>query len=561
MTLGLSLTFLSGPYVQSFTVNAISSEETSIYETLNSDGVAPFITLDFWLAQALTFQYLLACVFAVAASWKHRTPRAFFFAASVASAMSWMAIDLYWSVNDAQFSGSELVQNVFANLAGGLILGAVLSVFRIASEMACGGTPSNLTKIAAALTPLVLGLTLSCSLYYVSRLFFDVAKSHISVVFEPPVHGYLRVAKGESGVSHDDQFGLFSRPRNAVGELSWTGLADESQLTWTRGADSRHDVQIALTTGCIEPNQETLSEIIRSGEKHEDVDSILVEIDKGMASLHFVGGVKGEVHLKEEDLTQYTIGNTVDGRQKVTVFLSQSAELSEHSTGDAYYLLNVMSHVDDKETLVPTRTMNVSVNGNAVAYDLDMNAQKVNYDDSVLCKALLSTVMGNGSIRSETSLLPGLAIKISRTEQSITNFRRKNSLSIGPANGWVEFTASPENVDRALGSGYVERLIVTGKAASLAIDGENTEPAAVDSFQLFGHLYIDITMNGAMRVQGDADAIFRNGVRASRTRWERLDWELRLLLLGGIPTAFGLFFSAVRRRLGENNVYSFPQKS
>ena len=201
------------------------------------------------------------------------------------------------------------------------------------------------------------------------------------------------------------------------------------------------------------------------------------------------------------------------------------------------------------------------MNGKSVTYELDMDAQNLSRDEKVECRALPSTKTADDSLRTDTSVLPGLAIKIDSSGLPTSNLRQRNSLSIAPANGWVKFKTSPENIDRALGSGYVDRLIATGQAASLAIDGVSTEPAAVDSFQLHGNLYIDITIGGAMRVQGDADAIFRNGVRATKTRWERLDWGLRLLLIGGIPTVFGLFFSAVRRRLHENNVYSYPPKS
>jgi hypothetical protein len=127
-------------------------------------------------------------------------------------------------------------------------------------------------------------------------------------------------------------------------------------------------------------------------------------------------------------------------------------------------------------------------------------------------------------------------------------------------NGWV----TRKGVD-ATGEDYLGQLALLsiGKNLSaLSVRGQEERVAPEDRLFMVGEFQVHYVAGPKFMAIGSADAVWKNGVRLNRTRWEQLNetWKFGVLgLLGGLLLAIGRSaLPALGRRRAEDPITWMP---
>jgi hypothetical protein len=101
-------------------------------------------------------------------------------------------------------------------------------------------------------------------------------------------------------------------------------------------------------------------------------------------------------------------------------------------------------------------------------------------------------------------------------------------------------------------SGALDFLSLSGNVLNLNVDGAARTITPGDDYSAVGDFEASFDQGGKVKLVGSARMFWKNESRINPTRWERLTWDVRALLITLGGTLFGgplayMFIAAVRK--------------
>lgn len=557
LALGFGAILSLGPEFQTYSVALLTSQEASIYSSAYSNTLILYPSLTEWMESTWSFMYFAIALLIIVLSTRKREARTILLTGSIVSFVVLTATDWTWMIVHSGAESTPMVQNILANLIGGPIVCSILLLLMNATDSVshASGDHALLRRCARPLIPLLLGLATMISAYYLITLFYNPTKSTVDVVLHPPVSGQFSTAElnwppgSMESVSRDGgeaagPFGIFSTQSPLPESLRWVGNGSSFRATWSRLSDGESDVSVSIFDGCVDGAAPTEKLGVSGITEFHKVSQLSLSVDDGTISAS-VGATEssGYFRMPSEPVGLYWLENgSEEGTVKLSTFVGKDAQMSYWNPYGIQRLKLSVSMFGERlgeegRTALVDRKISLKVNGEEKVYEFFPNDQ-VKSNDRISCESISNHDLDLGKV-ALSSLVATIVLDIRPRVETLSGAiarADKDKMSISGLNGWLSADLlPPDNVGKMIAAGRVGMFSFSGGESRFTLNGEKVDVLRDQSVVLnYGQIQVASTRAGELHVTGRADAIYLNQDRLNRTRWEKLDWPIRLLIISGL---------------------------
>lgn len=562
--LAVSITFIlsTGPHIQRYFFALINSDAPTIYESAHRGDVVQYLSLGHWLSTAVYF-VLMGLAVAVAAVRNSKARHVFAYTMFAAFVVL-MVVDLGLGIYERRLTLAFLFENIVANSFGSAILAflviAILIGRVLSLEYAPG--PLQLRQAIAAIFTAGTGVLFSVFLYYAALLFYQPLPQRLSAYLGQPLSGFMAaeaIPKERSTDGEDALPAFLLVPGIAGTSGRWLSAEGPLEVIWgTRGAKRTVDVSVELYEGCPRSPTTNTQKSARPW-VFKNTKELRVSFDPGISEFFTLKSEKQReftLKLETENPLFYRVDrDATSNNLTVTQSTYKETTLTFSDVPDqlAFYIAAPLFAPTGKDDIqVSKRTLRIAADDRSHTITFEP-AQQVSRTTPTQCRTISASVAAgaeHGAIGVNT--YAGAIVRI----QQVAPFEWHNddagALRVKGEGGSITVSEiSDQNWGRGHDGG-VGLMSFSGNIISLELDGVQSTARLFDNFAVYGDLQGRVEQSGKMRLTGTAKAIWRDRHRLSPTRWERLPWEARLMLLSLLGTALTVIVRSVVVRLRDD---------
>ena len=559
--LGISLVFVSGPYVQSAFTSFLSGSKSSLYAGMSATGISGFPSVGDYFRHAFWPPYLLSgMAVAAAMAWLNARTR-FLIGVAVVTAVCLTAIDVLSGA-----TGYNLVISIVCNVLGGVIL-ALLSFLIISKAYVLHYVSEGnkyLERIIWVIYPSICFVTLTAILIFVLAFLIKIPTASVSLRLTPPMSGssspidplrcdaytgtttslescYDRYIAGK----RDDEFHVlakFTPVRDS--ENKWVGLGKDLSVSWMKNNSDAVSSRFQIVDGCT--TREQLEKVIKTNSLHDGTKMSIsrIDVDNGLSQFRLLGpGNAGKVEIgdSKSPVSEFWVIPDTTNSSKINFsrFVYDGYMNINDTFNDFSYEIGLFL-IDGKTRVPKARRLHlVSGTPGASTYiDVRFNGKNtVNPNAAVKCRVLKLEPMKEGYVTTASEPLVSLIVSVDHNKDvAYSDFDKPDVLVISGINGWVSSNGFDKSrVDLGVNPGEIGMLSVFGAINDVQVNGKDVATGPTSTLQISGDLF-GRSDGPSILVTGDADYMILNNQRLTLTRWESLDTAIRVPLIFGVPT-------------------------
>lgn len=562
MCLGISLLLVAGPHLQLLAIGLISGVNNSIYSNYSEQGAEFYASYAEWLGASLQPEFLIVSALVVLAIKSEIGARTTFRNATIAFFSGLMSVDVLGLVLNGGTT-LQAIQCIAANLAGSLILaGSVVLALDALHSLKQLSEKSNFSQAVVTLfTPFCLAIGLNSVLYLIGFWLLEKTDSPITVTLAPPIRGAystvgLDAAKQPQLYDHAHRFGILTNSKPLSPELSWIGYSKSANLSWDTGVETA-EVSIRAIEGCQRADEIST---VKFGTPHfvrKGVSKVSVSLDSGSALFSITGEVNSrvETRLVPDELTMFWIApDAKEPKPSVTLFTGNDVTLrGSHGGKPITFIVMVPFSLPKRNS----RVVSLEVDSVSTKFHFTANPE-AKWSSPLVCRKipLRNAMPGKENSVVVDTVTAGIAITI--TPSADITFEKKPSygkFSLAGINGWIQSGEQTQaGYSGLIQNGYVTDLIVSGESTFVMINKELADSRKSDHWQVHGSIAVSALEDGSLTFQGSGRYLYRDGLLANTTRWDRIPWELKLIILGGLSALFLWCGKQLVSILGQNKI-------
>ncbi|GEM_PF-3933327 len=560
-----------GPSFQEHVTALIVSSEASLYSSVYKAVVVNFPSLKDWLVAQPYTQFFIGSALLVLALSRSQTMRGAFILLSITGFGFWMALDTYYLVRYDNGGLGHYFECLVSNIFGSCIYAAMYVVVLSAAQKLRGATiehPVLVSSVSIAL-PIIFGLLIVLSQYYILTLLFHAAPSNIEIrlgassrftyLIDEDVKKKLdELPNGcceqvTEQNKEDQYFNVFGG--RFAGQLEFNGLAENSLIEFNGSSENVYDVSITAYAGCISKEVGDFHIDERKSAKFSGLKNLTIEIDKGMVQL-FSENKFGNLQTERANAGQVWLDKK-DDLFEVTSFVTASTKV-DYWVDSKSLVVNIRVPLigDESGSVVPSdRRVVIQTDKSELGLDfLPLKGKRA----PEAC-ALLNFAKGKENYRVSTgAVLVNLILRITKPDTSVLfSSNKKDYLSFGGLDGWYAIKKiSSQDFQDVIEEGLMQGLSFGGDVESFHINGKkvmDTEGRWYSAYKT--KVVAKAQENGGLRISGTAENIWSDSKRLNKTRWESLDGATQTILLGLIGSLLLSFATAFWRCWTANDTY------
>ena len=559
--LGISLVFVSGPYVQSAFTSFLSGSKSSLYAGMSASGIGSFPSVGDYFRHAFWPPYLLSGMAVAVAMALLNAKTRFLVGVAVVTAICLTAIDILSGA-----TGYNLVTSIVCNVLGGIIL-ALLSFLIISKAYVLHYVSDGnkyIERIIWMIYPAVCFVTLAAVMIFVLAFLIKIPTASVSLRLTPPMSGSsspidpLRCnAYTGTTVSlkscydrytaskHDDEFNMLAKFTPVSGsENKWVGLGNDLSVDWRKNNSDVVSATFLMVEGCTTRKQ--LEKIVKTNSLHDGAKVIInrIDVDSGLSQFRLLGpsdAGKVEIGDTNSPVSEFWVIPDTTNPSKINFsrFIYNGYLHVNDTFNDFSYEIGLFLIDGDKRVPKARRLHLVSGTHGASTYiDVRFNGRgAVDPNAAVKCRVLKLEPVKNGYVTTATEPLVSLIVSIDHNKDvAYSDLDKPDVLVISGINGWVSSDGFDKSrVDLGVNSGEIGMLSVFGAISDVQVNGKDVATGPTSTLQITGDLF-GRSDGPSILVTGDTDYMILNNQRLTLTRWESLDTAIRVPLIFGAPT-------------------------
>jgi hypothetical protein len=263
-----------------------------------------------------------------------------------------------------------------------------------------------------------------------------------------------------------------------------------------------------------------------------------LKLDEGLAEYEIISSdpSRGYISSTAEEIDQFQIEK--DGTDvNFTLFTGSAVEI-KHWKPDSVVRVFVSAFLmkgrGRKNVRPGPRLMTLIVDGKRIDFSFNHTIQNAN--NRIACRkaSIRKSLKDKFSL---TALAPMAGALVTITPNYIdSGYDRSDGHAIFAtgANGWLKYTHERKEDDDVsiFSEGVTDFLVASGKFDSFQIENAAIPTSNVNSLQVFGgETTVRLRNNGVLDVSGEAKALYWNQERVNKTRWEKMDFAERSLII------------------------------
>lgn len=571
---GISAVYVAGPFLQAAVVLVIAGDSSLMYEGFTNRGIGGRPDISDLLAHALFSQLFAAGLVTAVAMALTNTKRAFLWSGTIVGAACWTFFDLL----ALPYSNAELIESLLSNIAGGFLLSifSYVVIANFASVVSIVGGNKILERVIWVLWPMACYLVLAIALYIIVGFLINIPTTQVSFKLEPPMRGYYtgKTSKGcrfaGSGIADEkrkkadtpackpssekstrssgDRFGIMDRlSEKQANNLEWVGKANNFSFKWVKGIQEPVIAELRIVQGCRFPTDGTVAMNVAPFLRGP-VSKLEILGNAGMSEFRIVQSDRpGDVTIEDMDgldISQFWLGPSDKDPEKLEVqrFLGNGKITVRESLRQISYEVGLfVFNTDDRELGADRRTFSLKLDGlKGVKSIVVSNTRSTVTPDEVLtCKAVDVEADSNGFAADVSAPYASLLVTILPPKQiSYASLAGNNDLVVAGLNGWASTSGwAKVSWTELVQTGQLGQLSFFGIFKDAQVGERQINASGTGTLAISGNMQVR-TDGSALLLSGNASHALLNEHRITSTRWEKLEVEMRVAILLGVPTAF-----------------------
>ena len=530
----ISLLISTGGVIQQAFFGLFNQDAPTIYGSISEDNITMFPDIAIWLSQAVEPLFLLVSIMIALTSVLMLSFRKFFIAIWLSTALGLSMLDVSYLMQSQAFTISVLIENLFANTVGGLLLALIFPAIVWVSEfLASYATGPMLRRYTiSAIGVAFVGLSSSVMLYLFFAFFLHALPFDARIVTTLPVTGMLGTQRPTATrMPSQDDFSLI--PTDARMQTIELFGHNNLEVRWNKTQDdTTFSLSLYAVSGC------------RSGSKLDDIPSEKVIFSQENVSDVRIAGdaptrwlqIKGKQSKVVISNTPNSIfwldEGTTDSSIKITQFLGDDANVQAKTSGNmAIMMTTELLEREGEGGRLVQRRFSLFVDGQEKEISFAPMASFPE-DGIVECKILSNDVADSSrtpKMQFEEQVIAGTLVHIQRTNQPSGYFNDFDGhYDLLQPSGSLKAPAVelPQLIHRR--TGKINFIQLWGSISEIEIDGNPRDFSRSQRFRGFGDLTASYLNDGRLGIVGKFHAAWLGGKRLNQTRWENLPVEFQV---------------------------------
>lgn len=543
----ISFIFTIGGVIQEIFTKFFASEESNLYDTVHQ-GMITFINVGLveWFT-AYYYTWLIVPCLLIVLSVNNTTPKKAFIRTILLVFITLTILD-YFLCGCSHEDFNILVSSI-SNLIGSPIISAIL-LLSINTGTVINNYFENenvvLRRIISSLIAIIYSFIIVFTVYIIYKNIYTVTSSNINLTMNLPVNGAYNTDNNAS-----DKFGLFSSPTPNVEKFSWTGFSHDFTLKWSKENKEidTYNAEIRVLGGCL-PNKNLISKALINTPTYtvNDISNIELFIDDGPINLYTLNNSKVEELLVTSNGTGiFEIKGSEKTGYQLIRFLQESDKTTHLSWVEQVSYALALPNIDPLDSGVEIKNRNITIKSKDQTFKINLIPKTITSDINISCSTFPASDIGDYKLKS---IWGGIILTLKRTNKQTSifdDFNKKNETFIRGFSGWmIAKEVNKTEITSFINRGNLNMLNLTAHINQLFIDSKEYKKS-----KSLNDIYItEATLEGGivngnlMRINGSSKAIYIDQKRANLSRWEKIDFEYKILFFGFIP---GLLFFIIKR--------------
>lgn len=561
-----------GPAFQQHSVALFSSQSPSIYQSVYSDNMVAFVSVETWFVSALWPRYLIGSLVLFLSLKRSKTFRGAIILVSLAAFLVHMSIDLYTYFFETP-NKISLFECLASNALGGALLSFIyVSISQVSQSLKVTATEHPKTaRFISGIAPASIASLALLIQYYVLALFFNPSPAYvearvgpeatISLLYDDAIKKQLEkeaLDKCQCEKSDEDNKNFNFLSGNFVGSFSITGQGSEPSIVWHPAPNVTADVIVQAYDGCFGLASEKFPKPSKSSLYLKNVSAFEVKLPTSML---YVKSLANHGGLKIQDLKFAPIWLSKEGdTYSLTRFVSEKHPVEYKVNGGGLSLEITIPLLEvaqgptakraDKELILiqDGRKINLKLQPSAIGLKMT-GCSAIPFKSQVNDQSMIST---NNVVSFRLIINPN-------SPPSDVVYDKRSYASFNDLTGWysVSKLAGGATKDLAI-PGLVQGLSVFRGLQFLSLNGRPVEKIDNRTFTFYkSSLKAHMSNDSSLIMKGESNLVWVDGRRLSPTRWENMDIATQGILLG-LAGFLMLGLSAIFRSLWKANSVLAP---
>ena len=551
LSLAMSFIYSTGPQVQTYIFALITSDDASIYGSAYQHQMVRLPKLDDWFDSAVAWPHVGIGFIVVALSGSTSGVKQLFHRIALFGFLTLLLFDIGYGLVQSQLSYVSLFQNLIANFLGAIAAAALAVILVEAANYGFSAFNWNLwaRRAIAGAVVLLCGALALCSIFYSTDFFYRPRPTTIDLTAGPPSYGFLiaeaapkgsrLIEKGQEDIKAP--FSLLSTAA-ASKHLNWR-TPEKLRIDWSsKDPEPRYKVAVSLYSGCSQKvDVKLLPRVAETDIKFDNVRTLSFWNDWGIWDATVtVAGDTGKIKVAGIDASFFSIKRNVDGKaldleQFVPTGKTTKAEVDGGSERINIFML--LPPIAPEGLSSTNSVLHLDVDGKA--HELDVIATLADKEKAACTTMPAGELFSSGKWFAET---PGLGVNLEIIpEKTLGKSKLPSPINLAGSGGWISLDGvDPSDLD-APNDKRINMISITGDIKSVDLGGTDISAKAEDNFLAYGDRLLGGISSGSLKISGTADLLWINSARASKTKWEVLPLEYKLLVLTALGSALLLF--------------------
>lgn len=558
ISIALSFILSTGPNLNLFVLSPIKKETSSIYGSVYGEAHALFPNLEQWILNGLGWQFLCLATVIYFFALKRKKPQQVFWSTAVITFSLIFIYDLFAQLIYGSLSIAIIFEISIACMVGAFLIGIMsLALLMIRELCVYNETFSKIIgSFIASLVVISSGVFTSTFIYIITAFFYNPIPVKIDTIFAYPIVGGYAPKETSNGKNGVKPFKLIDV---ALDDGSTTTISRYGTLkaNWRSKEPSLvFDATISLFEGCYAPYKFPKA-------KHSillnDIKQLDIWFDEGPADFNTINTQNNEGRMYLDQLKPALFSIERETTSKSLNFIQsidKNSRLTISNTNDhsAFYMTAPIVDTKGKTIIESNRTLIIRTDKQVIKAKVSL-PQNLSPTKKVKCSAISTKkAFSKEKFTLENGINVGahVRIKANAIKKNLINLDPLSETIISGTAGLISFKGLNENSFMHGSQGYIKFIRFKGNIQLLKVDGIQSNINVFDRYYAFGDFNGSYETNAQLRIVGQAKILSKENRRMNPTKWEKLEWEARTILISIFSALVIFLCSPIISRLKSN---------
>jgi hypothetical protein len=535
-----------GPWLQQLTFGVLQSDATTIYNSVYGNTIIKFPSISDFLLIGFELPYWAMSLLISAVALQSNNLRVILTRFIVISFLTLCCWDLIIAVQTGEFSTHFVIENLIANFIGSILLGIIFTAVIVGAEFVFNyahGTVNSRTSLATVYV-LVSALIAPIFLYYACRLILNPTPVNVEITLGKTASGYY--GKSDTQSTDTSYSGSILPIVSDSADANWyTEGGNGLKLNWeSQAKDVIFDAELSVSSSCSMPKQ--TEEVFGAGHKNlQGLKKLELWIDGGGTNLNLNADRQAVgIFSLLMDSSMFWIDQESDLESiKITHFTNEKAEL-EFIPSDKVFMSSI------RIPLIKNHNSIISLEPRSIKIMAEDKLETVTFlpDECVKHSDIGSS---NGDMQVPEV---NIVVKASKRE-TLSNLNSLQPLRFTAkgGNGWLSVSNISATQLERTNINPLSAILIQTPVQSIRVDSIERDSGKLDAIAALGAELKGAFRQGNLILIGEVKYLWSGSNRWSPTRWERLDWTIKALLISILSLLLGPYAKFLFKRLNNND--------